>query len=131
MPDSSLQDFSTQYHSLVKDVFQAIVAQSRQKGEDPVQRATDYAALGKPDFVLAFLIDAEMPDAAKRELLASAFEKRALLSEQTALTLDEEHNRPFPLIGLEARRDRASARNVRQGKMIRLNARAPRPLNMQ
>ena len=131
MPEADLPDFSEQYRSLVKEVFHIIVEQSRNQGENPAQRAAEYAALGKPDFVLAFLIDADLPNADKREILAAAFEHRAELSEQMAQTLDVEHHRPFPLISLEARRDRTAARNVRQGKMIRLNARAPRPLSMQ
>lgn len=131
MPEADLPDFSEQYRSLVKEVFHIIVEQSRNQGEKLAQHAAEYAALGKPDFVLAFLIDADLPNADKREILAAAFEHRAELSEQMAQTLDVEHHRPFPLISLEARRDRTAARNVRQGTMIRLNARAPKPLSMQ
>jgi len=124
----SLPPFTEQYGPLVKAAFQAYVAQVRATGEDLLARARADAERGKPDLVLALLCATEGDDAAKRELLAHAFERRADLAEQTAAAMSAEHSRPFPLIGLEARKDRTMARQVRQGRMIRPYARAPKPI---
>ena len=131
MPDAALPDFATQYGALVKDVFREQVARDQATGTELITVARGYATRGKPDFVLAYLVVAPLEDGAKRELLAQAFERRAQLAEQRATALDDEHHRPFPLIGLEARKDRTMARQVREGRMIRPYARAPKPLSMQ
>lgn len=131
MPEADMPEFSAQYHVLVKEVFREQVARDSAAGVDLVGRARDYAERGKPDFVLAYLVAAVLDDAEKREVLAQAFEHRAVMAEQKAVALDDEHHRPFPLIGLEARKDRSMARQVRTGKMIRPYARAPKPLGMQ
>ncbi len=127
----TLPPFNEQYGALVKDAFKAYVERVRASGEDLAARARLDAARGKPDFVLALLCEVAMDDSEKRELLAQAFEERATRSEATARALDAEHHRPFPLIGLEARKDRTMARQVRAGKMIRPYARAPKPLTTQ
>ncbi len=127
----AIPPFTEQYGGLVKEAFQAYVERAREAGEDLLARAQADAERGKPDFVLALLCAIDLDDTAKRELLAAAFERRAALAEATAVALDNEHHRPFPLIGLEARKDRTMARQVRQGKMIRPYARAPKPLGMQ
>lgn len=123
--------FDEQYGSLVKDAFRGYVEHARAEGADLLDRARADAARGKPDLVLACLIALDLSDDEKREMLARAFERRAELAEATAQQLDDEHHRPFPLIGLEARKDRSMARQVRQGKMIRPYARAPKPLTTQ
>lgn len=123
--------FTEQYGGLVKDAFRDYAARVKGEGADPVERARADAERGKPDLVLALLCVAELPDSEKREVLAHAFERRADIAEATATQLSDEHNRPFPLIGLEARKDRSMARQVRAGKMIRPYARAPKPLNTQ
>jgi hypothetical protein len=127
----SLPPFNEQYGPLVKAAFQAYVAQVRAAGDDLLARARADAERGKPDLVLALLCATEgmeADDATKRELLAHAFERRADLAEQTAAAMSAEYSRPFPLIGLEARKDRTMARQVRQGRMIRPYARAPKPI---
>lgn len=128
-PQAALPPFTEQYGPLVKEAFRAYVAQVRAAGEDVVARARTDAARGKPDLVLALLCESDLDDATKRELLAQAFEQRADMAEAKAIALSAEHDRPFPLIGLEARKDRTMARQVRQGKMIRPYARAPKPLD--
>jgi hypothetical protein len=125
---AALPSFTEQYGALVKAAFQVYVAKVRAAGEDLMVRARTDAARGKPDLVLALLCASDADDATKRELLAQAFEQRADMAEATAVALSAEHDRPFPLIGLEARKDRTMARQVRQGKMIRPYARAPKPL---
>ena len=126
----ALPDFDTQYASLVKGPFLEQVERDRAGGADLLDRARAYAERGKPEFVLAYLIGLSLDAAEKRELLAQAFERRAEISERTAIALDAEHHRPFPLIGIEARKDRTMARAVRAGKMIHPYARAAKPLNM-
>ena len=131
MPETSLPDFDAQYGALVKDVFQEQTARSLAAGEDLVALARAHAARGKPDFVLAYLVTATLPSDEKRQILAQAFEQRALDAERIATTMSAEHARPFPLIILEARKDRTMAQQVRNGKMIRPHARAPKPISMQ
>ncbi len=131
MADTEKPAFDAQYGPLVKDAFRDQVARDRAGGADLAERARHYVARGKPDFVLAYLVETDLGDGEKRELLAQAFERRADLSEGKAAALDAEFQRPFPLIGLEARKDRSMARQVRAGRMIRPYARAPKPLGMQ
>lgn len=128
---AAMPTFNTQYGELVKEVFRAHVAQQHPTASDLLELARTAGARGKPDFVLAYLIVLDLADDAKRELLAQAFERRAELTEQKAAALDAEHHRPFPLLGVEARKDRTMARQVRQGKMIRPYARAPKPIGVQ
>jgi hypothetical protein len=127
----AIPPFAEQYGGLVKEAFHDYVAQTQRAGADLTEQARADAERGKPDLVLALLCQAELPDGEKREVLAHAFERRAELAEATAAHLSDEHNRPFPLIGLEARKDRTMARQVRAGKMIRPYARAPKPLTTQ
>ncbi len=123
--------FVEQYGGLVKDAFREYAARVQSDGADVAERAHSDAARGKPDLVLALLCVADLPEGDKRELLAQAFERRADVAEATAANLSNEHNRPFPLISLEARKDRTMARQVRAGKMIRPYARAPKPITTQ
>ncbi len=130
-PNPALPAFAEQYASLVKAAFAEQVNRDAAAGQDLVARAREYAERGKPEFVLAYLVVADLPDAEKRALLADAFERRAESAERYAAAMDAEHHRPFPLIGIEARKDRSMARQVRQGKMIKPYARASKPLTMQ
>lgn len=127
----ALPAFTEQYGGLVKEAFRDYVERVRATQTDLLAQARMDAQRGKPDFVLALLCEIDLDDAEKRELLAQAFERRAEMAEATAVALDDEHHRPFPLIGLEARKDRTMARQVRQGKTIRPYARAPKPLGVQ
>lgn len=130
-PTEELPAFNDQYAALVKDVFREHVQRDRTEHGDLDAHLHDFVARGKPEFVLAYLVEMALDERVKRELLATAFERRAELAEERASMLDAEHHRPFPLIGVEARRDRSMARQVRQGKMIRPYARASKPLTMQ
>ncbi len=130
-PIPALPAFAEQYASLVKAAFAEQVNRDAAAAQDLVARAREYAERGKPEFVLAYLVVADLPDAEKRALLADAFERRAESAERYAAAMDAEHHRPFPLIGIEARKDRSMARQVRQGKMIKPYARASKPLTMQ
>ncbi len=126
-----LPEFNKQYAALVSDVFRAIAENAAQNGENISALAGESAEKGKPDFTLAYLLITDLNDTEKREILAKAFEQRAQLSEKRAAEFDAEFHRPFPLIGLEAQKDRSSAKAVRAGKPINLHARAAKPLNAQ
>ncbi len=130
-PPAQVPPFNEQYASLVKEPFRDQVTRDREAGLDLVARTQEFVQRGKPEFVIAYLMVINLGEREKRELLAFAFERRADLSEERATALDAEHSRPFPLIAVEARKDRTMARNVRQGKMIRPYAKASKPLTMQ
>ncbi len=65
-----------------------------------------------------FLLLIDLPEGEKRELLAHSYERRAALSEKKAQQLDIQFHRSFPLIKLEAQKDRQVARSIRQGKEV-------------
>lgn len=114
--------FAELYTPLLKEVFTAEARQQLDAGADGLAAARTYAERGKPDFVLAFLLLVEAPDAEKRELLAYAFERRARLSEEKAEAFNNRFHRTFPLIKLEAQKDRVAARSIRQGLSVREHA---------
>lgn len=111
-------DFNAQYGVLVKDVFTKIIEEALEKGEQPDAQARVYAALGKPDFTLAYLVAGALPDDSKRELLAAAYERRAAYTEEKAREFDRRFHRPFPLLFTEAAKDRETAKRVRAGHRI-------------
>ncbi|MFI5271520.1 MAG: hypothetical protein ACHQ4H_00635 [Ktedonobacterales bacterium] len=112
-------DFNEQYRTLVKEVFIGLARDALEQGADASARAQTYAALGKPDFTLAYLLACGLPDGEKRELLASAHERRAALTEERAREFDRRFHRPFPMLHNDAVRDRSAARQIRAGKAIR------------
>ncbi len=118
MPDT----FAELYAPLLKDVFIVQARKELDQGADGLAFARAYAERGKPEFVLAYLLLIEEAEELKRELLAYAYEQRATLSENKAEEFDKRFHRPFPLIKLEAQKDRIAARQVRQGKRIRVSA---------
>jgi hypothetical protein len=89
-----------------------------EQGADALTFSHAYAEQGKPEFTLAFLLHVDLPDDEKRELLAYSYERRASLSEKKAQQLDIQFHRSFPLINLEAQKDREVARSIREGKEI-------------
>ncbi len=110
--------FEELYAPLLKDVFTAHARKQLEEGADGFASARGYAEQGKPEFVLAFLLLIERSETEKRELLAYAYERRATLSEEKAEQLDRQFHRPFPLIKLEAQKDRMAARSIRQGRRV-------------
>lgn len=119
--------FSAQYHAHSKPVFSEVVARDLSEGQDPIERARDFAERGKPDFVLAYLLVADLPDAGKRDLYALAFERRADISERKADEMDRRFHRPFPLVRLEASKDRTTAGRIRSGGSLRPGLGRPLP----
>ena len=113
------ETFAELYSSLLKEVFTTQARQQLEQGADGLALARSYAEQGKPEFTLAFLLLISGTEEEKRELLAHAYERRADLSEEKAEEWDRQFHRPFPLIKLEAHKDRLAAQQVRQGKRIR------------
>ena len=111
--------FAELYSGLLKAVFVEHAQRDLEQGADVFMCADTYAEQGKPDFTLAYLLLLPVDDTVKRDILAHAYERRADLSEEKAEDLDKQFHRPFPLIKLEAHKDRMAAQQVRQGKRIR------------
>ncbi len=113
------ETFEELYAPLLKDVFKTYAQQQLDRGADGLASSRAYAEQGKPEFTLAFLLLVELPDEEKRELLAYAYERHATLSEEKAEQLNQQFHRPFPLILLDAQKDRIAARSIRQGERLR------------
>ncbi|HZU70544.1 MAG TPA: hypothetical protein VFA09_24945 [Ktedonobacteraceae bacterium] len=113
--------FAELYAPLLKEVFTTKAQQMLSAGADGLITARAYAERGKPEFALAFLLLIELPEDEKRELFAYAYERRAVLSEEKAAQYTLQFHRPFPLIKLEAQKDRMTARSIREGKRVRGN----------
>ncbi len=119
------------YASLLKnDVFTVQAQQNIAQGADGLTCALAYAEQGKPEFTLAYLLLTTISDEEKREILAVSFDKRAQISEEKAEQFDQQFHRPFPLIKLEAQKDRFSAQQVRQGRRVRRDGAANRMLRV-
>ncbi len=120
--------FHDLYSGLLDDIFLVRARQQLEQGVDGLAFADAYADQGKPDFVLAHLLLADAPDDIKRDILARSYERRADLTDEKAETFAQQFHRPFPLVKLEAQKDRMSASQVRQGKRVRRGAKT---LNVQ
>ena len=110
--------FQRLYAPLLKEVFTQQARQQIARGIEAFSAARSYAELGKPDFTLAFLLLVERSEEEKRETLAHAYERRAVLSEEKANEYSLQFHRPFPLMKLEARKDLQAARAIRQGQPL-------------
>jgi hypothetical protein len=108
--------FTELYTPLLKDVFRELAREQLEQGTDGLTCADAYAEQGKPDFTLAYLLLTDVADEVKRDIFARSYEQRAALSEQKAEELARQFNRPFPMIKVEAQKDRTMARQIRQGK---------------
>jgi hypothetical protein len=110
--------FAELYSGLLKDVFVEHARRALEQGDDIFMCADTYAEQGKPDFTLTYLLLLQSDDSVKRDILARAYEQRAHISDEKAEELDRQFHRPFPLIKLEAHKDRLAAQQVRQGRRI-------------
>ena len=118
MPDT----FAALYASLLKnDVFTTQAQENIAQGSDALTCALAYAEQGKTDFTLAYLLLIDISDKEKHEILAVSYERRAHNSEEKAEQLDQQFHRPFPLIRLEAQKDRLAAQQIRQGRRVRMD----------
>jgi hypothetical protein len=111
--------FAELYGPSSKEVFMEHARKELERGGDGLTYADMYAEQGKPDFALAYLLLIDVADDVKRDILARSYEQRAALSEEKAEALDRQFHRPFPLIKLEAQKDRMAAQQVRQQRRIR------------
>src|SRR5262245_28768563 len=105
--------FEALYRPLLRPAIGEIAQEDVAGGADPAEQAREYTERGKPDFVLAYLLLADLPDDEKRTLYAQAHERRSAFIEQKARQFDREFHRPFPLLFQEAAKDRALARRIR------------------
>ncbi|HEV2580133.1 MAG TPA: hypothetical protein VGT44_04700 [Ktedonobacteraceae bacterium] len=112
------ETFHELYASLLKDVFSHYARQQMEQGMDGLASARTYAEQGKPDFALAFLLLIDIPDEEKRALLARAYEQRARHSDEKAAQLQTQFHRSFPMITLDAQKDRAGAQAIRAGARV-------------
>jgi predicted nucleotidyltransferase len=115
---------------LKKDVFTVHARENLAQGADALTCALAYAEQGKPEFTLAYLLLATISDDEKREILAVSFDRRATISEEKAEQFDQQFHRPFPLIKLEAQKDRLAAQQVHQGRRVRRETAAPKMLRV-
>ncbi|HEX3643094.1 MAG TPA: hypothetical protein VHV10_17550 [Ktedonobacteraceae bacterium] len=121
MPDT----FNDLYNGLTKDIFLGRARQQLEGGTDGLACANAYADQGKIDFALAHLLLSEASDDVKRDILAGAYEQRATLSDEKAEDFARQYHRSFPLIKLEAQKDRLSAQQVRQEKPVLRRGKTP------
>ena len=115
---------------LKKDVFTMHAQENLAQGADGLTCALAYAEQGKPEFTLAYLLLTDLSDSERREILAVSYEKRAKISEEKAEQFDSQFHRPFPLIKVEAQKDRIVAQQVRQGRRVRRDGAAIKMLNV-
>ena len=114
------ETYSELYTSLLKnDVFTIQARENINQGADALTCALAYAEQGKPEFTLAYLLLSDISDKEKQEILAVSYDQRAKDSEQKAELFDLQFHRPFPLIKLEAHKDRLAAQQIRQGRRVR------------
>jgi hypothetical protein len=111
--------FAELYRNLLKDVFLDLARKELEQGADGLTCADAYAEQGKPDFALAYLLLVDVSDEVKRDIFARSYERRAEISEEKAETFSQQFHRSFPMIKLEAQKDRIAAQQVRQGRRVR------------
>jgi hypothetical protein len=116
--DAVSKSFDTLYRSLLRPAIDEIAQKLVESGADAAEQARTYSERGKPDFALAYLLVANLPDEEKCALYALAHERRAAYIEQKARQFDRQFARPFPLLFQEAAKDRALARKIRAGQSV-------------
>jgi hypothetical protein len=127
MPDT----FAELYAPLLKkDVFTTRAQENLAQGADGLTCALAYAEQGKPEFALAYLLLIDLSDSEKHEILAVSYEQRAKISDEKAEQFDQQFHRPFPLIKVEAQKDRLAAQQVRQKRRVRRDSAVIKMLNV-
>jgi hypothetical protein len=121
-------DFAALYAAQAREAIRTLAREALASGADAAAHARDYAARGKPDFALAYLLESALGDDEKRAVYAEAFERRAALTERKAREFDAQFHRPFPLLTSDAAQDRGRARQVREGKRLGKGAGKQLPL---
>ena len=110
--------FAELYAATLKEVFLDLARQQLEQGADALTCADAYAEQGKPDFTLAYLLLVDTGDDVKRAIFARSYEQRATLSEQKANDFSQQFHRAFPMIKVEAQKDRQAAQQIRQGRRV-------------
>lgn len=123
------ETFAELYTPLLKSIFTEKAKQELEQGVDGLTCAIEYAEHGKPEFTLAFLLLIKLSEEEKRELFAYSYEQRAKISEEKAQAFNMKFKRPFPLIKLEAQKDRMIAHAIRQGQRVQNSATKIPPLS--
>lgn len=108
--------FNALYAGEAREVIRQIAHDAIAAGANAEAQARAYAERGKPDFALAYLLAGALADDDKRAIYATAFERRAALTEGKAREFDQKFRRPFPLLATDAAQDRARARRVLNGQ---------------
>ena len=108
--------FTALYGGEEREAIRDLARAELEKGADAAEQARAYAAKGKPDFALAYLLAGKLVDDERRAIYAEAFERRAALTETKARDLDKQFHRAFPMLHSDAAQDRARARRVRDGR---------------
>lgn len=122
------QGFAALYGGEERETIRDLARAELEKGGDAAEQARAYAAKGKPDFTLAYLLACEAPDDERRAIYAESFERRAALTEAKARELDSQFHRAFPLLFSDAAQDRTLARRVRDGHGFGQKTRKQLPL---
>lgn len=120
-PDSTPEtspapEFAALYGGEEREAIRDLARTELEKGATAAEQARMYAAKGKPDFTLAYLLASDLPDGERQAIYAEAFERRASLTETKARELDKQFHRAFPMLFSDAAQDRALARRVRDGR---------------
>lgn len=121
--------FAQRYAPLCKPVFLDLAREAIARGEDPDAQARTYAARGKPEFTLAYLLLGTLPEKERHTLYAEAHLQRATNTEQQAREWDRQFHRPFPLLQTQAAQDRTLARRIQHGQPIAPGAGRQLPLS--
>lgn len=125
---SSEPSFAALYAEQAREAIRTVAREGLASGAVADAQARHYAARGKPDFALAYLLESALADDEKRAIYAEAFERRAALTEGKAREFDAKFHRPFPLLASDAAQDRSRARQVREGKRMGKGAGKQLPL---
>ncbi|HET9109808.1 MAG TPA: hypothetical protein VFN78_03175 [Ktedonobacterales bacterium] len=125
---SSEPSFVALYAEQAREAIRMLAREALASGAEAEAQARHYAARGKPDFALAYLLESALADDEKRAIYADAFERRAALTEGKAREFDAKFHRPFPLLASDAAQDRGRARQVREGKRMGKGAGKQLPL---
>ena len=121
-------DFAALYAEQAREAIRTLAREALASGAEAEAQARHYAARGKPDFALAYLLESALADDEKRAIYAEAFERRATLTEGKAREFDAKFHRPFPLLASDAAQDRGRARQVREGRRMAKGAGKQLPL---
>lgn len=115
-PGAAQPGFAALYGGGERAVIHDLARAALEQGGVAAERAREYAAKGKPDFTLAYLLASDLDDTERSAIYAESFERRAVATEAKAHELDKQFHRAFPMLLSDAAQDRALAQRVRDGR---------------